>query len=246
MQLWIIWLVWILWILDVLFPEVSLLKESAILITGIALFLFIFSLLRKGFFMRLLKRESKKADDSVQGKMPEKALTDSALIPPAAGSLSAGDADVLKPVRTRKDTFISPEARLNGNLEAQGNIVIEGQLDGNIYSSHQVRIESGGRVTGDIHAQHIVINGDAKGNFHAETLTLQPEGRVEGTIYSDGLVIEKGGVFIGQSSLGQSETKAVAGKGIVKPITAAQDQKSSSAPVAIINTDHRPDEKGHS
>lgn len=200
MELWLIWLAWVMWIVNALCPDVQVIFWSALVLSGSALVLCFFSLLRKGdFYMRLLKREKDTADMRVGDNVPGGDA--SAPDHPASMTLCDDGGDALKMVRVRKDTFISAEVHLTGNIEGQSNVVIEGTLDGNIKSLHQVRIESGGKVSGDIHARHIVINGHAEGNFHAEAVTLQSEGRIEGTVFADELVIEKGGVFIGHSEM---------------------------------------------
>ncbi|MCW2457042.1 UNVERIFIED_ORG: cytoskeletal protein CcmA (bactofilin family) [Rahnella aquatilis] len=204
--LWTFWFAWVLWILSALYPEMGVIKWLALLTTGWGGVLCFPSLVRKkDVFMRLLKRESKTIDTPVQGETSVKQMTDTPAESALPSSILPEGLEMIKPVRTRKDTFISPEAHLSGNLEGQGNIVIEGRLEGNIRSSHQVRVESGGQVVGDIHAQHIVINGRVEGRFFAGAITLQPEGHVQGDIITDVLIIEKGGVFIGQSQLKPQE-----------------------------------------
>lgn len=177
--------------------------------------------------MRLLRRENKPEDNTnpdTEGSWKKNALSQGhgtpALLPPEGH-------EKMKSTVTRKDTFISSEATLTGDLNGQGNIVIEGRLDGNISSTHQVRIESGGYVAGDIHAQHIVVNGRVEGRLCAEAVTLQSEGHIDGDLVTDVLIIEKGGVFIGQSRL-KTEVQPVAHAGTVTQlkISAAQDSPS--------------------
>ncbi|SUJ35674.1 bactofilin family protein [Serratia marcescens] len=200
--LWTMWFTWGLWILSEIYPGASVIKWAALLVTGGMLILFFRPLLlKRTLCMRLLKRGNNIVNVSAQTKASVDKVTNTPadlttlpLLPPDAQ-------EGIKPIRARKDTFISPEANLSGNLEGQGNIVIEGRLDGNVSSSHQVRVESGGLVVGDIHAQHIVVNGKVEGRFYADAITLQSEGHIRGDIFTDALIIEKGGVFIGQSQL---------------------------------------------
>lgn len=177
--------------------------------------------------MRLLKRENKLVGEPVQEKTSGNDVSDNSASPMASPLLPLEGVDIQKPIRTRKDTFISPEAQLTGDLEGQGNIVIEGQLKGNVRSSHQVRIESGGITEGNIYAQHIVVNGYVLGDLHAEAVTLQPEGRIEGAIFSDELVIEKGGIFIGHSEM-KKKTEKLPTVATVKPAVKTEDNKLSS------------------
>ena len=173
--------------------------------------------------MRLLKRENKSENKPLPdttGSAEKNALSQGH---GGLTSLPLEGADKMKSAVTRKDTFISSEATLSGNLNGQGNIVLEGRLDGNISSTHQVRIESGGYVAGDIHAQHIMVNGRVYGRLYAEEITLQSEGHIEGDLVTDALIIEKGGVFIGQSRL-KTEAQPVAHSGTVTQLKMSADQ----------------------
>nr|WP_275993238.1 polymer-forming cytoskeletal protein [Enterobacter asburiae] len=101
----------------------------------------------------------------------------------------------------RKDVFIAQGSHFCGVLEAEGNIVTEGSVEGNITATHQVRVDTGGMVTGDIRAAHIIINGLVTGRCYADAVTLLGQGRIEGDVFTDELSVERGGVFIGQSCL---------------------------------------------
>lgn len=105
----------------------------------------------------------------------------------------------------RKDVFIAPGAHFSGVLKADGNIVTEGCVEGNIIATHQVRVDNGGVVKGDIRAAHIIINGLVTGRCYAGEVTLLAQGRIEGDVFTDELSVERGGVFIGQSSQSQPE-----------------------------------------
>ncbi len=230
--LWFVWALWVLWIVKALAADYVLVTGIVYLISGGVLALFLRPLWQKGYYcMRLLKRENKpenKANPDTAESRGKNALSQShgtpALLPPEGP-------EKMKSTVTRKDTFISSEATLTGHLNGQGNIVIEGRLDGNISSSYQVRIESGGHVAGDIHAQHIVVNGRVEGRLCAEAVTLQSEGHIEGDLVTDVLIIEKGGVFIGQSRL-KTEAHPVVPAGTVTQlkISATQD---SPAPADV-------------
>jgi len=177
-----------------MYPEVRALKEGAFLVScGVAGLLVRVCFMKGKGFMRLLKRESKTLGEGSETLSMHPAA-DAATAPTSSDMQSAN-----APVSSWKDTFISQEVRLKGALEGQGNVVIEGRVEGNVRSSHQVRVESSGVVVGDIYAQHVVINGRVEGRCYGDAVTLQSSGHIQGDIFTDGLVIEKGGVFIGQS-----------------------------------------------
>ncbi len=56
-----------------------------------------------------------------------------------------------------------------------------------------------GVIKGDIFAQKVIISGKIIGNVEAKAIEILANGRLEGTITSDELVIERKGMFLGQS-----------------------------------------------
>lgn len=177
--------------------------------------------------MNLLKRKSKtekKSESNVMGNGMQYTLSENN----EHSAFSPVDyPEGIKLMTTHKDTFISSEAILTGNLNGHGNIVIEGTLEGNISSTHQVRIEQTGQVSGDIHAQHIMVNGRVVGRLFAEAITLQSEGRIEGDLETDALIIEKGGVFVGQSQL-KTDVQPAEDKGSVTQLKALTESSAQS------------------
>lgn len=121
------------------------------------------------------------------------------LSPSAESAMMADAIDAIKPVRAKKDTFISTGTQFTGMIEAEGNVIVEGRIEGNITCSHSVRIEHSGQVKGEIRAQQITINGSVEGRCYADSLSILTKGSMQGDIYADEISIEKGGLFIGQS-----------------------------------------------
>lgn len=56
-----------------------------------------------------------------------------------------------------------------------------------------------GLIIGDVYAQKVIISGRVTGNVEAKTIEILANGRLEGAITSDELVIERKGMFLGQS-----------------------------------------------
>ena len=201
--LWFVWLAWglalVLWTrsgpIDRLhYPNISGFV-AVLLLTGCLLVLLILRIGHKK--MRLMKKKAlaSKADSMKEANnMPIAAATQ---ISAAEVRGVVRDAGV---TAVRKDVFIAHGSRLSGLMEAEGSIVIEGNIEGNLRATHEVRVNRDGGVKGDIHASHIIINGLVMGRCYAGAITLLEEGRIEGDVFADELAIERGGVFIGQSS----------------------------------------------
>ncbi|MHC5178303.1 Polymer-forming cytoskeletal [Serratia rubidaea] len=168
-------------------------------------------------------KSGKKTDDAKPPHNDMKEPVKTAPAPPPLAELLESS----KPVKAIKDTFVSQGTQLTGTIEGQGNIIVEGVIEGSLTCSHQVRIEPTGHVKGEIHAQHIMINGSVEGSCHADSLTIQPKGHMRGDIFTDEFSIEKGGVFVGQSQL-MPQTAAGAGK--VTALKTARPAPADAAP----------------
>lgn len=62
-------------------------------------------------------------------------------------------------------------------------------------------IGKSGAFTGEVHSKIISISGLFNGQCHSESITVKASGVVTGELFSNDLVIDKGGVFNGQSAV---------------------------------------------
>jgi cytoskeletal protein CcmA (bactofilin family) len=72
-------------------------------------------------------------------------------------------------------------------------------------------ISEAAMVTGEIHADHIIINGAVKGPVHARLmLELQPMARIQGDVHYSALEMHQGAIIAGQlRPLGSGEEKPI-------------------------------------
>lgn len=147
--------------------------------------------------MLSFNKQKKTNNTPTSDELPEQ------LSPPAESAVMTDAIDAIKPVRAKKDTFISTGTQFSGMIEAEGNVIVEGRIEGNITCTHSVRIEHSGQVKGEVRAQQIMINGAIEGRCYADSLSILTKGSMQGDIYADEISIEKGGLFIGQSHLMQ-------------------------------------------
>ena len=115
--------------------------------------------------------------------------------------------------------FLESGVRLEGTLELAGTFRVDGQIKGNILSSHSLILGEAARVEGQIEGNHIVISGRFDGVIFAKgRVEIQAKGVVTGEIHAPCLVIEPGGIFDGRCHmLGSSEAR----KPLTIPIRAA-------------------------
>jgi len=102
-------------------------------------------------------------------------------------------------------SIIIPGTYIKGEIRCDGNILINGELEGNIISRSEVVVGKSGRVMGEIQAQKLLVSGEFKGNFTGEIIDIMPYGKVYGDVVVNNIVIEPNAVFEG-------ETKIVSGR----------------------------------
>jgi cytoskeletal protein CcmA (bactofilin family) len=102
----------------------------------------------------------------------------------------------------KPETVIGSNTRFQGTLTSDGNIRIDGSVEGDIEVLGNLIVGETGRVIATIKAQNVHVSGAVKGEITAvEQLEISPTGKVWGDITTAALHIEPGGLFRGQSSM---------------------------------------------
>lgn len=97
------------------------------------------------------------------------------------------------------ETIIGSSIKVKGNFHGQGNIVVEGQLEGNLKTEANLFIGEKAKVVANIEAYDAVINGEVKGSLKVHRyLALGPTAKVIGDISYSEISIEKGALINGQ------------------------------------------------
>lgn len=116
------------------------------------------------------------------------------------------------PVRPRNVSVIGPTLVFKGELSADEDLVIEGTIEGTI-AHHKKNLTVGkqGRVTADIHASSVLVEGTLTGNIHSDGLvSLAKTAVVNGDIYCARLVFEDGASFTGHVDMAKPNPLKVA------------------------------------
>ncbi len=93
------------------------------------------------------------------------------------------------------------------------DLFVDGIFEGTIESHKSVTVGKNGKVKGEVHAHHIIIQGMVEGTLDAERVEIKEAGRVKGTLISSELVIEAKGLFEGDSRIkGGNEPKGAVPK----------------------------------
>lgn len=122
--------------------------------------------------------------------------------PDIASSPKIGDT---QPVRSKNVSVIGPTLVFKGELSADEDLVIEGCIEGTI-AHHKKNLTVGkqGRVTADIHASSVIIEGKLVGDIHSEGVVSLANGAdVTGNIFCRRIVMQNGARFAGKIDMGE-------------------------------------------
>lgn len=87
---------------------------------------------------------------------------------------------------------------ITGNLQSEGEVQVDGQINGNINCAHLI-VGNDATIVGDIAAEDVVVRGKLQGMVRANRVVLQDTARVESEIIHKLLSIEEGAIFEGMA-----------------------------------------------
>ncbi len=100
-------------------------------------------------------------------------------------------------------SLIAHGSQIAGNMRFTDGLRVDGSVIGNLRASEDepsiLVISESASVTGEVHADHIIINGTVKGPIYAAVmLELQPKARIEGEVRYAALEMHQGALVSGQ------------------------------------------------
>lgn len=119
-----------------------------------------------------------------------------------------------RPIRSKNVSVIGPTLVFKGELSADEDLVIEGDIEGTI-AHHKKHLTVGkqGRVKADIHASSVIVEGRLIGDIHSEGIVSLAKGAdVRGNINCGRIIMEDGARFSGRIDMGEPPKVQAPGK----------------------------------
>jgi cytoskeletal protein CcmA (bactofilin family) len=99
-------------------------------------------------------------------------------------------------------TLLGKGSEFEGKLTFEGQVRIDGKFNGQIVTKDVLVIGDGARVTAEINAGTVIINGTVEGNVRAaQLIELHAPARVKGSLESPALTMDRGVVFEGTTKM---------------------------------------------
>ena len=100
------------------------------------------------------------------------------------------------------ETVIGPNCSMNGTLQSDGGIRIEGTFDGQIRTTGNLVIADSAKVIAEVQAYNVVISGSLKGNITANRIEITETGKLWGDLNVNSLLLSEGAYLRGQTNMG--------------------------------------------
>ena len=127
--------------------------------------------------------------------------------------------DVARQPQSQKKTgtLIGSKVKVKGELTGEGELTIQGQVEGTIsFSNGEVVVDQGGKVKADVEAKIVQIEGELTGTVSCtELIALKATADAKGTLQAPRIVLEDGCKFTGdldtESTQASSQTSSKRG-----------------------------------
>jgi cytoskeletal protein CcmA (bactofilin family) len=143
-------------------------------------------------------------------------------------------------------TIIGTNTFVNGNLEGDEDLTVEGRVEGSITLSKTLTVEVGGVVRANINVRNAVVSGILVGNVTAqESVHVTEQGRVVGDISAPRVILVDGASFRGNIDMGDFDVdrategfsaKSAPRKARVEAEEPAAEEKAHSERPQVVRT----------
>lgn len=104
--------------------------------------------------------------------------------------------------------MIGPSITIKGEVSGEEDLLIEGKVEGTInLSNHEVSVGQSGKVSADIRASTVKIDGEVTGDISGnENVVISRTGNVRGNIIAPRVTLEDGAIFKGSIDMDPGDT----------------------------------------
>ncbi len=120
----------------------------------------------------------------------------------------------MKNVQIEKDsvTIISTGTTIEGKLVSNGNVRIDGVINGNVEAKGNITVGEHGEINGEVKGSTVTLGGKVFGSVNAsDKVLLEAKSILKGDLITKILVVEEGALFDGTSKMNSNTLKSDTG-----------------------------------
>lgn len=108
------------------------------------------------------------------------------------------------------ETIIGPSIKVKGNFHGEGNIIIEGTVEGSVKTNNFLLVSEKATVIANVNAKNSKIGGKISGNIKIDGyLEIASTARIDGDIFALDISVEKGAKINGKINMEKGAVKEV-------------------------------------
>lgn len=100
------------------------------------------------------------------------------------------------------ETVIGPSVKVKGDFNAQGNVIVEGMVEGSIKTIGNLEVGEKAKINASVEAREAKIGGEIRGNLKIKGfLEITATAKIFGDLEAASLSIERGAVINGKCAM---------------------------------------------
>jgi cytoskeletal protein CcmA (bactofilin family) len=97
------------------------------------------------------------------------------------------------------ETIIGPSVKVEGNFKGEGNVYVEGVVQGTLKTNHNLKVGPQARIKAEVEAENLILAGEIRGNVIVKGKTeLAPTAKIIGNLETKLLSVEEGAIINGK------------------------------------------------
>lgn len=104
------------------------------------------------------------------------------------------------------ETIIGPSVKVEGDFVSDGNVLVQGIVNGSLHTKGNLRVEMGAKIKASVEAANAIIRGQVKGNIIIqENLEIGESAVVEGDVVAKVIAVAPGAAINGHCLVAAAE-----------------------------------------
>jgi len=122
------------------------------------------------------------------------------------------------------DTLVAGNTSLTGELKCDGNLRIDGLVEGTVQCTGSVVIGEPATIRADVHARKVSVQGTIEGNVYADHVEILDGGRILGDVDTVDFLLDDGGLVRGHVTMRKGDLPEL------EPLVVAEESVPDAEP----------------